>query len=87
MSLRFAGLEDRKTREQDEFQDLAKHVGRYQDERVKVLEFLSPTFTLHFEITIYNGERSNLQSLVKSMTQYPAVLALLWVAVFRLLSG
>jgi hypothetical protein len=65
----FAGLEDRKTREQDEFQDLAKHVGLYQNERVKVLEFLSPTFTLHFEITIYNGERSNLQSLVKSMTQ------------------
>ena len=65
----YAGLDDRKTREQDEFQDLAKHVGRYQDERVKVLEFLSPTFTLHFEITIYNGERSNLQSLVKSMTQ------------------
>ena len=65
----FAGLDDRRTREQDEFQDLAKHVGRYQDERVKVLEFLSPTFTLHFEITIYNGERSNLQSLVKSMTQ------------------
>ena len=65
----FAGLEDRKTREQDEFKDLAKHVGRYQEERVKVLEFLSPTFTLHFEITIYNGERSNLQSLVKSMTQ------------------
>ena len=65
----FAGLVDRRTREQDEFQDLANHVGRYQDERVKVMEFLSPTFTLHFEITIYNGERSNLQSLVKSMTQ------------------
>ena len=65
----YAGLDDRKTREQDEFQDLANHVGRYQEERVKVLEFLSPTFTLHFEITIYNGERSNLQSLVKSMTQ------------------
>ena len=65
----FAGLVDRRTREQDEFQDLANHVGRYQDERVKVQEFLSPTFTLHFEITIYNGERSNLQSLVKSMTQ------------------
>ena len=65
----FAGLEDRRTREQDEFQDLAKHVGRYQDERVKVLEFLSVTFTLHFEITIYKGERSDLQSLVKAMTQ------------------
>ena len=65
----FAGLEDRRTREQDEFQDLAKHVGRYQDERVKVLEFLSLTFTLHFEITIYKGERSDLQSLVKAMTQ------------------
>ena len=43
---KFAGLVDRRTREQDEFQDLAEYVGRYKDEKVKVQEFLSPTFTL-----------------------------------------
>ena len=48
---------------------LAQYVGNYQDESVKVQEFLSPTFALHFGITIFNGEQSNLQSLVKAMTQ------------------
>lgn len=62
---RYACLEDRDS----DLDELSRVVANNREENVQIQEILTPTYGLHFEMKIYNGDRSNLQSLVKAMTQ------------------